>query len=230
MIPAAIAVGAGAVAQSVTGLGFSLVCAPFLIATLGRSEGVRLNLLLSAALNLALLAGERRQARWSAALLVLAPAAVATPLFAWVFHRVDGRTLAVAAGAVTIASAAALASGARLRRAGGRTGAVIAGVVSAMTTVLAGIGGPPVAMYAVNAEWPAATVRPTLQAYFLGLNAVGVVALGLPRLAIAPWVGLAVGWLLGLVVARRVPEGVARPAILLLAAAGGLGAILRARA
>jgi uncharacterized protein len=230
VIAAAIAVAAGAIAQAVTGLGFSLVSAPFLIATLGRAEGVRLNLVLSGALNLVLLAGERRQVRWRAAFIVLMPAALATPLLAWTFNRVDGRTLAIVAGVLTVVSAAALSVGVRVRSAGGRLGAAITGVISAGMNVLAGIGGPPVAMYAVNAEWSPDEVRPTLQAYFLGLNAVGIVALGLPHVSLLPWVGLAVGWLAGLVVVRRLPLSIVRPAILLVAAAGGIVAILRARA
>jgi uncharacterized membrane protein YfcA len=230
VIPAAIAVAAGAVAQAVTGLGFSLVSAPFLVAALGRAEGVRLNLLLSAALNLVMLAGERRQARWSAAMLLLVPAAIATPFFAWAFDRIDGRTLAIAAGLLTVASAGALAAGVRIRRAGGRAGAAVTGVVSAAMNVLAGIGGPPIAMFAVNAEWPSASVRPTLQAYFLGLNTIGIAVLGLPSLSFLPWTALLLGWLVGRVVVRRLPEGVARPLTLALAAVGGIVALARARA
>ncbi len=230
MTAAAVAVAAGAVAQALTGLGFSLVSAPFLVASLGRAEGVRLNLLLSAVLNLVLLAGERREARWSSVSLLLVPAAVATPLFAWAFDRLDGRSLAIAAGLLTIISAGALAAGVRLRRAGGRVGAAVAGVVSAAMNVLAGIGGPPIAMYAVNADWPARSVRPSLQAYFLVLNAMGLAVLGFPAFSIEPWIGLVAGWLLGLVVVRRVPDGVARPATLLLAVLGGIVAIARAQA
>jgi uncharacterized membrane protein YfcA len=226
---APIAVAVGAVAQAVTGLGFSLVCAPALIASLGRLEGVRLNLLLSSALNLALLLAERRDTNWSYAGILLLPAVIATPLFAFAFDRIDKQALAVAAGVVTILMAIALALGGRMHRARGRLGAAVAGVVSAATNILAGIGGPPIAMYAVNAEWPAVTVRPTLQAYFLGLNAIGLAVLGLPHLELAPWIGLLIGWIGGLAVARRVPEGAARPLILLLAAVGGLAAILRAR-
>jgi len=230
LITAAFAVAAGAVAQAVTGLGFSLVSAPFLVASLGRAEGVRLNLLLSAVLNLVLLAGERRHARWSLVWVLLVPAAIVTPAWAWLFHRIDGRALAIAAGVVTIAGAGALAAGARVPRAGGRAGAAAAGTVSAALNVLAGIGGPPIAMYAVNADWPSTSVRPTLQAYFLGLNAIGIAVLGLPHLSGWPWVGLLAGWIAGLVVARRVPDTAARRLVLLVAAAGGVAAIVRARA
>jgi uncharacterized membrane protein YfcA len=228
MIAAAIAVAAGAVAQAVTGLGFSLVSGPFLVAALGRAEGVRLNVLLSAMLNVVLLAVDRRDVRWPAVATLLVPAAIATPFFAWAFRHIDGRTLAVAAGVLTIASALALGAGLRIRRAAGRAGALVAGVLSAAMNMLAGIGGPPIAMYAVNADWPAMATRPTLQAYFLGLNAAGIVALGLPHFSPLPWVGLGAGWLLGLALVRRVPDTAARPAILLLAAIGGVVAIVRA--
>jgi hypothetical protein len=96
--------------------------------------------------------------------------------------------------------------------------------------VLAGIGGPPVAMYAVNAEWPVDAVRPTLQAFFLGLNAVAIPFVGLPSLSPLPWVALGVGWVAGLLLVRRLPATVVRPAILLIAGVGGVIAILRARA
>ncbi|MBA3652735.1 MAG: TSUP family transporter [Actinobacteria bacterium] len=228
MIAAAIAVAAGAVAQAISGLGFALVAGPLLIATLGRAEGVRLTVLLGTALNVMLLVGDHRRANWRIAALLLVPAALATPLFKTAFSHVEGRSLAVAAGVLTIVSAAVLASGARSRHAAGRVGAAVTGVISSAMTVLAGIGGPPIAMFAVNAEWPAETIRPTLQVYFLGLNIVALAVLGLPELTLAPWLGLVGGWILGIVVSRRLPPGVARPAILAIAVIGGVIAVLRA--
>lgn len=229
MTAAAVAVAAGAVAQAISGYGFSLVCAPFLIAALGRAQGVRLNLLLSVFLNVALLLGNAR-AKWRVVVLLLVPAAIATPLFAHVFRDVNGRRLAMAAGALTILCALALATGARLRSARGTAGAVAAAVVSAGMNTLAGIGGPPIAMYAVNADVPPEAMRPTLQAYFLGLNLIALATLGLPRQSFLPWIGLAVGWLLGRIALARLPERAARPAILAVAVIGGVVAIARARA
>ncbi|MGH9281688.1 MAG: TSUP family transporter, partial [Acidimicrobiales bacterium] len=55
----ALAVGAvllGSVAQATTGFGFSLIAAPFLVAAYEVPDGVQLNLLLSMAVNLAVLA------------------------------------------------------------------------------------------------------------------------------------------------------------------------------
>lgn len=229
MTAAAIAVAAGAVAQAVSGFGFSLVCAPFLIAALGRAQGVRLNLVLSVALNIGLLAGDAR-AKWRVVAVLIIPAAITTPLFAHVFRDHNGPRLAVAAGALTIVSALVLATGARLRHARGWAGAIVAGVVSAGMNALAGVGGPPVAMYVVNAEVEPSAIRPTLQAYFLALNLVGVASLGLPRVSVLPWIGLVAGWLLGRLALARLPDRATRPAILVVAVVGGALAIARARA
>jgi uncharacterized membrane protein YfcA len=50
---AAVAVLVGAVAQSVSGIGFVLVCGPLLVAALGAHDGVRLAVVLSLVVNLA---------------------------------------------------------------------------------------------------------------------------------------------------------------------------------
>ena len=50
------AVLVGTLAQSVSGIGFALVCGPLLVAALGAQDGVRLAVLLSLVLNVVLLA------------------------------------------------------------------------------------------------------------------------------------------------------------------------------
>lgn len=220
---AALAVAAGAVTQSITGLGFSLVCAPFLVALAGPRDGVRINLMLSAVINLAYLVPERQQARVGDALRLLGPAAVATPLTAWVTGRVDTEPLAVVAGVVTVAAAVALLANVRVHQ----PHAVLAGGLSGVMNTVAGIGGPAVAVYAVGAGWPATVRRPTFQLYFLGLNAVGLVALG-PRWPPALlWVSLVLGFAAGRLVVGRLQEDTARTATLAIAVAGGLVAVAR---
>lgn len=218
-------------AQGVTGLGFSLVCAPILIAVLGPREGVRTALVLSTFLNLALLARTHRQVLVREGSLLLVPAVAATPLLAWASRRVDGRWLTIVAGALTIASAAALLGGLRWERGRSPVAGVLAGVTSAAMNVIGSIGGPALALYTVNAAWPPLRARPTLQVVFLVSNVVAIVSLGLPRVD-ASWVGLlgalVVGLVVGLALARRVPEHAARVATLGVAAAGGVVAITRA--
>jgi uncharacterized membrane protein YfcA len=89
-----------------------------------------------------------------------------------------------------------------------------------------------VALWAANAEWRADVQRASLQAYFLGLNCVALPSLGLPAvgggLLLACLAALAVGALLGVPLARRVSEPVARRTTLVLAACGGAAVLGRA--
>jgi uncharacterized membrane protein YfcA len=176
-----VAVLVGTLAQSISGIGFALVCGPLLVAALGPQDGVRLSVLLSLVLNSVLLARLWREVDVRTTLLLLAPAALTTPLFAVLARRLPERAGAAAAGAVVVVGVAVLALGVRWHAARGRRGAVAAGVLGALTNVLAGVAGPVVALWAANAEWPQRVQRASLQAFFLGLNCVALPALGTPH-------------------------------------------------
>jgi uncharacterized membrane protein YfcA len=216
----------GAIAQSVSGIGFSLVCGPFLVALLGIHDGIRLSVVLSLLLNVVLLVRHRGDVDRRGALLLLVPAAVATPVWAMLVRAVPDRPARAAAGAVVLLGAALLASGLRWRAATGTAGAIGVGVVAALTNVVASVAGPPVALWAENAEWQPDRQRATLQAFFLGLNVVALASLGPPHVGVAAllWcvTAMGAGAVLGARVAARVPERIARRVTLALAAAGGL--------
>lgn len=228
----ALAVGLGALAQSVSGIGFTLVSGPLLVAALGPADGVRLAVVLSLLVNVVVLTRTARHADLRAALLLLVPAVLATPVLVRLLRSAPERAAEALAGAATVLGATALASGLRWHAAGGRSGAVAAGVVSAAMNVMAGVGGPAVALYAVAAGWPASALRSTGQVYFLVLNVVALAWLGLPAvsagLATGCVMALAVGLAVGAVVAPRVPEHAARRVTLLLAGTGGLTVLLGA--
>ncbi len=229
MMLASLAVGLGAAAQAVTGFGFALVCGPFLVVALGPTDGVRLTILLSCALNALVLLREVRGVLLRESALLLAPAVVVTPFAVWLTARGDRRLLTVAAGVLTLLSTAALARGLRLRQLRGTMGAAIAGTVSAAMNAIGGLSGPAIALYAVNAAWPPTATRPTLQAYGLGLNIVALAVLGLPSLStVAPLVislGVGVGGVIGGLLAGRLPRASVQRITLLLAACGGLLAV-----
>jgi uncharacterized protein len=229
VIPA-LAVGAGAIAQWVSGIGFSLVCAPILIASLGPLEGVRVALVLSSILNISLVAGRRNDLLVREGALLLVPAMAITPFVAMAVRSVDARWLAATAGVLTVLSAAALLVGWRWHRGRHPVGAVVAGALSGTMNVIGSIGGPALALYTVNADWPPQRTRPTLQVIFLLSNVVALVALGLPRAShlAGPAVGLTGGWIVGRWLDPKVPHDVARVATLLVAAGGGAAAVLRA--
>lgn len=232
LVAVALAVLVGALAQSVSGIGFSLVCGPFLVAALGPADGVRLGVALSLVLNAVLLWRHRDAVDLRGAALLLVPAALALPLLARLLRDAPVRLAEALAGAAALLGATALAAGLRLRAARGPAGAVAAGALSAAMTVVAAIGGPAVALYAANAGWPAEATRSTLQLYFLALNLVAAAVLGLPEVGAvvlaACSAALAAGLVAGAPLARRVPDTAARRTTLALAGAGGLAVLLRA--
>lgn len=224
---AALAVALGAVAQAVTGFGFSLVSAPFLIAAAAAPRGVQWNLTLSAGLNLILLARGYRQVRWSEVGRLLAPAVVATVGIGLVVRHANRAGLTVAAGALCLAATAMVATGWRRNRPPGPAASVAAGGVSGAMNVVAGIGGPPVVVYGLTAGWPAEVARPTLQAFFLGINVVAIPSLGVTSVPLVLPLALLAGIAFGAFGLRRLPEPFVRSAVLTIAAGGSVLAILR---
>lgn len=226
---AAVAVLAGAGAQAVTGIGFSLVCAPLLTLALGGGDGVRIANVLAIGVNLLILRGERRAADARSAVALLAPAAVTAVLVSWAIRGASPQALSVASGALVLVAVAALASGRRIRALSGGVGAVLAGAVSGAMNVVGGVGGPAAASYALNARWSPATMRATLALYFLGINVVSVVSRGVPGAAAwfypAVIAALVAGFGAGTLAARRLDAAVVRSGTLVLAALGGAAAI-----
>lgn len=100
------AVGLGAFAQATTGMGFSLVAAPALIAALGPHRGVPAVLLLAVLASLLPLSRDWRHARRRDTGRLLLPALLGAPLAGWLLGRLDTRILAVAAGCGVLVEAA----------------------------------------------------------------------------------------------------------------------------
>lgn len=225
---AALAVAAGALAQAVSGIGFTLVSGPLLVGLLGQADGVRVSVVMSLALNALVLAPDVRHVRWPVLPPLLIPAALATPITAAALRHVDVRIAALLAGLVTMVGAALVASGRGWPGARSPAGAVSAGTVSGAMNVTAGVGGPAIALYADLAGWPGEQTRPTLQAYFLALNGVALVVLG--PIAVSPvlWGAMGAGIGAGMIASRRVDQSMARRITLALAAVGGLAVVLRA--
>jgi len=227
---AAIGVAIGAAAQSVSGIGFALVAGPLLFTVFGPREGVRVAVVLSMIVNIGVLVREHRSVMVRQVLPIGAVALIATPLLAYALADVDTRALRAIAGAVIVVGAALVAAG--HARETGTVGGAVAGLASATMNVLASAGGPAVAVYASGARWDPTRLRATLQAYFLALNVVTLLTLGLPswsRQRAAVLVGcLVVGSAVGALLSSRVSVRLARAVTLSLAAAGGFAVMISA--
>lgn len=226
VVLAAGSVALGGLAQSVTGLGFALVAAPGLIALLGQPGGVSVVVLLGALSNVISLLRNWPDVRPREGVTLLVPIVVATPLFAAIAAGADARLLAAWAGLAILVGVLALWRGLRWAPLVSIPGAVATGATSAAMTVIGGVGGPPVGLYAANAGWEPRVARATLQAVFLAQGLVTLLVLGfvLPE----PWMlgALVAGTIAGVWVAPRIPIPVARLALLAVAAAGGAGLIV----
>ncbi|MCK7626556.1 sulfite exporter TauE/SafE family protein [Streptomyces sp. RS10V-4] len=221
----------GAAVQWLTGMGFALVAVPALVLLLGPGTGVVLANCAAGAISLVGLAGGWRRIRPGAMVPLVAASACTVPLGTWVAARLPEPVLLVGLGALVTAAVLLVMRGARVPALRGTRGAMAAGALGGFMNASAGVGGPPVSLYAVNADWSVPEFVPNAQFYGVVVNAFSVAANGLPRLAAPTWgaalTGLVTGAVAGGALARRVPEKWSRLLVLWLALAGGLVAVAK---
>lgn len=232
-----VAVFVGSSMQRITGMGFALVAAPFLVLVLGPFDGIILvNAcgVLTAAL---ILPRVIRHVDWrrfavlaTFALLGIVPGAV-------VVQHVPAAWLQVSIGLLLTA---ALTVSVTLRRATLPDSAgvrALAGAASGFMNATAGVGGPAVSMYAMATHWPQRGFAATLQPYFLTIGTASLVAklcfgdAELPPLSALVWVLIAAacvaGLLLGELLARVIEPHIARRMLVVIAYLGAVGTVLR---
>src|SRR5262249_61569392 len=110
------------------------------------------------------------------AVRLLIPAIIVAPAAAWAVSGDNARALSVVNGLLVLFAVGLLASGLRITRLVGPSGAVVAGAVSGAMNVIGGVGGPAGARYALNAGWAHQRRRSNLAASFFGINTRSVVA------------------------------------------------------
>ena len=229
----AAAVSAGAGTQRITGLGFALVSAPFVVLLLGPFTGVLLVNVLGVAASVLVLAQVRRDVDVRRGLLLSAPALVAVLPGAWVARHTPPDVLQVlVGGCVVVALLVVLWTGRRsdARPVTGTAPALLAGAASGFMNATAAVGGPALTVYAVATRWPQHAFAATAQLCFTVVGAASVAAKGLPSLPVTDWVvaaaALAVGLGVGTLLAARVSPTTARTAALALALVGSVATVV----
>ncbi|WP_431676307.1 TSUP family transporter [Kitasatospora sp. KL5] len=216
----------GSSVQRMAGIGFALVSAPVLVLLLAPATGVALANCAAGVISLIGLATAWRGVRLGAMLPLVLAAAVTVPLGAWVAARLPEPTLLVGMGALVTAAVLLVLLGTRVPALGGRGGAFAAGAASGFMNASAGVGGPAISLYAVNAGWTVREFVPNAQFYGVLVNVFSVSVKGLPQLSGPAWAlagaGVVAGTAVGAVLAARTPERPARRIVLLLALAGGV--------
>ncbi|MGW7682372.1 TSUP family transporter [Kribbella sp. NPDC054772] len=221
----------GASVQWMTGMGFALVAVPALVLVLGAQDGVALANCAAGVISLAGLSEGWRRVRLRSMVPLIVAAACTVPVGGWFARRLPEPVLLVTMGALVTVAVLLLLRGLRLRALSGVGGAVGAGAVGGFMNAAAGLGGPPVSLYAVNAGWTMREFVPNALFYGTIVNVFSVAAGGLPDLSSVQWVvaatGLAIGAVAGRTLAGRVSEPRARLLVLMLALVGGATTVLK---
>ena len=175
LLAASVTTAAGAALQAATGFGFSLLAAPLLFAALEPAEAVGLLIVLGAEVNLLTLATEGRRPRplGRDTALLCAWAAPGALVGVAVLRALSPVALQVA---VTVGVAATLGA----RRIAGRHARVpawAAGLAAGGLTTSTSTFGPPLLLHLLGRGLPPERVRDTLTTCFLGLGAIGAIAL-----------------------------------------------------
>ncbi|MFJ8360342.1 TSUP family transporter [Streptomyces sp. NPDC093984] len=219
----------GGCVQWLTGMGFALVAVPALVLLLGPAEGVVLANCAAGAVSVVGVAEGWRRVRAPVMVPLCVAAVITVPAGTWVARQLPEPLLLASMGALVTVAVTLVVRGLRVPALRGGRGAVVAGGLGGFMNSAAGVGGPPVSLYALNAGWSVREFVPNAQFYGVVVNAVSVASNGPPRLTAPVWalavLALAAGALIGRALAGRVPERRARALVLLLALAGGVSTL-----
>lgn len=238
---AAIVLGAvlvGATVQRLTGLGFALVTTPVFVMVLGPWDGVLLSIVGGMFTCGFITVRYWRQVAWDKVLPLGPWAALAVLPGLWVAGAAPSRLLEGLVG-LSVCMGLTMVRGAQ--RIPSFTGLPLVGstgLASGFFASMAGLGGPPMVIYAEMRRWDAKDFVISIQPLFLFLASTTLVARWvisgrlLPALAGEEWVlcGVAgaVGFRLGSALARVVSSRTVATGTFWLAYAGGVFAIARA--
>lgn len=219
----------GSSVQWLTGMGFALVAVPALVLLLGPAEGVALANCAAGAICLVGLAGGWRYVRPAAMVPLCVAAACTVPAGTWLTRQLPEAWLLLGMGGLVTVAVLLVLRGAGVPALRGRRGAVVAGAAGGFMNAAAGVGGPPVSLYALNAGWTVREFVPNAMFYGVVVNAFSVASNGVAQLRGAQWGAVAAamvaGGLIGRGLASRIPEGRARLLVLSLALTGGVTAV-----
>ncbi|HEY8534511.1 MAG TPA: sulfite exporter TauE/SafE family protein [Micromonospora sp.] len=221
----------GSVIQRTTGIGFALIVSPCYSILLGPVQGVILSNLTSLGINLAILALTWRDVDWKRLPYLVVPGVLAVIPGGWIALTLPSPFLSIVVGAAVLVAAVLAMRRPAIPALAGRWGIIGAGASSGFMNAIAGVGGPPIAIYAATTNWSIASFIPTSQVTYISVNFTSLLVKGWPS---AGWtelsaavVGVGIGALLGAIVANKIPEKQCFVLALVVAAIGGTAGIVR---
>ncbi|BCW04261.1 sulfite exporter TauE/SafE family protein [Arthrobacter sp. NtRootA1] len=235
LVLGAVVMGAGM--QRVTGMGFALVAAPFLVLLLGPVEGVVLVNVCGAVTAGAIIFRVVRDIDWkrymalaASALLGIVPAAILIRFMPPAVLEISiGVILAVGLTVLLVMKSAVLPKRRRYL--------FTAGGLSGFMNTAAGVGGPAVSMYSIATRWQHKSFAATMQPYFFTIGSLSLISKAVtapesfPVLPITMWLAVAaacvVGLVLGDLASKRVSARAAQILLIVLAYLGAAATIVR---
>jgi uncharacterized protein len=231
-----VAILTGSMLQRMTGVGFALVAAPFIVLIAGPRTGILLVNLAGAVTSATVLTRVFRHVEWKKFLVLVPAALIGIVPGAAVVQNVPPAWLEILVGAMVLGGLTASQLQSSVWHPGTRPLAG-AGAVSGFMNATAGVGGPALSIYALRTRWEQTEFAATMQPYFLaiGLASISVKLIANPFSApqLSPWAWAMIGGaiLAGLIVgdllSRRTEVRTARRLMLILAYAGSVTTVVR---
>jgi uncharacterized membrane protein YfcA len=162
-----------AVLRGFTGFGFALVAVPLLSLVLEPVVAVPIVLLLEVVASLQLLPAVWHSVNWRAVLLLVAGAALGTPLGLCALTALPPNLMRGIIAGVVLTTALLLARGLRFRTAPRRWMTIGAGLLSGVLNGGAAMCGPPVVLFFLASPTAIAVGRASLVLYFLLADLIG---------------------------------------------------------
>ncbi len=223
-----------ALVVSVTGFGFAMVATPIAILVLPPVQAVPVVVLSWLPLSLLLVVNCFRTINAGRVLRLYACAMVGVPVGVHALATFDAGLMRTATGLVALTGAGmmALHSGKPFRSNAMATCG--AGLLSGLMGGVSGMTGPPVVLLGLKQRWPHTALRADLIGYFLILHfsialffhTRGLLEIETIAMSAGSFPGIAVGFLAGLRLKRRVSERSYRSAALTLVGGAGILAVL----
>ena len=177
-IAALVAVGVGGACHAATGFGLALVAAPLVVAALPPEEAISTLLVLGILTSVLTLATESRRPEplWREAGEILVWGAAGALGGAFLLAELNRTALQLIVSASVIA-ALATRRAQTLPKGSDPFVRVGAGLSAGALTTTTSTNGPPLLLYLLSRRLPAARMRDTLSALFVGFGTIGVIAI-----------------------------------------------------
>ena len=235
LVLGAVVLGAGM--QRITGMGFALVAAPFLVLLLGPVEGVVLVNVCGAVTAGAIIFRVVRDIDWKRYAALAASALLGIIPAAFLIRLIPPAVLEISIG-VLLAVGLTVLLGLRCATLPPQLRNVYAaGGLSGFMNTAAGVGGPAVSMFAMATRWQRESCAACMRGYCFTIGVFSLISKALtapatfPALPWGMWVAVAAACLAGLVLgdvaARFVPARAAQVLLIVLAYLGAAATIIR---